>query len=117
MRKVSDWTLLEELVGDDSPAMVLYHAVGSPLDKGMRAMFARVAEESGERIRFLTADVNENPCLKERMRVRVQPTVVLYVAGVEVARRVRPGTPFDIQAMIPPGSGDPSEGGQKWGTT
>lgn len=107
VRYVNDWTLKDVLGDPDTPVVVLFHAVGSPLDRGMRALFRVVAEDCMENVRFCAVDVGENPSLREQYNIRIQPTIVRFKAGRETDRRIRPSIPNDIQSLIAGRTGGP----------
>ncbi len=112
VRCVNDLMLIEELGRDAPPAMVLFHGAGDLPGLRARKLFQAAAREIGDRARFLAVDLCENPSMRRRFSITSRPTVILFVAGMEGARRVDPVDASEIRALYPRGTEDPFRGGK-----
>jgi thioredoxin-like negative regulator of GroEL len=106
VRDVNDWMLDRELVRPGAPVLVLYHGLDRDGTRPARAAFRTAARRHVGSARFLQLNVNENPSVMERRRVRALPIVVGYAEGRETARR---RLPLDADAVLDLLSAKPEE--------
>ena len=100
VRDVNDWMLDRELRRPGAPVLVLYHGLDRDGTRPARAAFRRAARQHVGSARFLQVNVNENPSLMERRRVRSVPAVIAYVDGRETARRRVPLNPHAVLDLL-----------------
>lgn len=96
VRETNDWLLPEELA---LPGAVL---VLFDLTEGLRdtAAYRFAAERHEGPARFFRVNVDENPSVLKAYKVRKLPTVVLFIEGVEAARRSGPLGDQDILDLL-----------------
>jgi len=72
---------------DPRPLLVFFGATHSGPARRMESLMAHVARKERARLRVTSIDVNEEPELAERFRVRMVPTLAL-VKGKRVVERI-----------------------------
>jgi thioredoxin-like negative regulator of GroEL len=88
VRETNDWLLPEELAAVmDTPILVLFDDTEGFKENAMGHSFIAVAARHEGAARFFRVDVDENPCVIERYKLKRLPTVTLFVDGKELARR------------------------------
>jgi thioredoxin-like negative regulator of GroEL len=97
---INDWLLERELARRGSPVLVLYHGIDGGT-RGSTRVFREAARRHAGTARFLQVNVNENPSLMERHRIRRLPSVIAYVANQEAARRQGALDEDDILDLLP----------------
>lgn len=97
VRETNDWLLPEELAAaGPGPLLLLFD-----LTEGLRDVAAfEFAAERHEGVRFLKINVDENPSVLKRHRVRKLPSVVLFIEGREAGRRSGPLGDQDISDLL-----------------
>ena len=100
VRDVNDWMLDRELRRPGAPMLVLFHGLDRDGTRPARAAFREAARRHVGSARFLQVNVNENPTLMERRRVRAVPLVIAYVDGHETARRRIPLDPHVVLDLL-----------------
>ena len=89
VKQIGDWTLEDRLVAGGPPVVVMFRNVEGTADRLRRIDFRRVAQDHPE-ANFHEVDLIENPSVKTKYRLSVQPVVLVFVDGAEVARHVGP---------------------------
>ena len=72
---------------DSRPLLVFFGATHSGPARRMESLMAHLARKERARLRVTSIDVNEEPELAERFRVRMVPTLAL-VKGKRVVERI-----------------------------
>jgi thioredoxin-like negative regulator of GroEL len=87
---------------DPRPLLVFFGASHSGPARRMESLMAHLARKERGRLRVTSVDVNEQPELAERFRVRTVPTLAL-VKGKRVVERIegRASAP-SIERMLEP---------------
>ena len=97
VRETNDWLLPEELAAPGPGPLLLL----LDLTEGLRDVAAfEFAAERHEGVRFLKINVDENPSVLKRYRVRKLPSVVLFIEGREAGRRAGPLGDQDISDLL-----------------
>ena len=86
IEQIGDWTLEDRLAIAGKPLVVRFFEMGGKGDVAARKDFARVAAKHPD-ARFYEVDLVENPSLAQRYSIARAPIVIVFVAGVEVARQ------------------------------
>ena len=87
VRETNDWLLPEELAAKDVPILVLFDETEGFRENAMDLSFLAVAALYEGPARFFKVNVDENPSVIERFRIKKLPTVALYVDEKELGRR------------------------------
>jgi thioredoxin-like negative regulator of GroEL len=90
------------MANDSRPLLVFFGATESGPARRMESLMAHLARKERARLRVTSVDVNEQPELAERFRVRTVPTLAL-VKGKRVVERIegRASAPR-IEQMLDP---------------
>ena len=89
VRETNDWLLPEELAMGpaETPILVLFDETEGFKDNAMDLSFLAVATLYEGPARFFRVNVDENPSVLERYKIRKLPTVALFVDEKEIGRR------------------------------
>jgi thioredoxin-like negative regulator of GroEL len=89
VRETNDWLLPEELAmgPPETPILVLFDESEGFKDNAMDLAFLSVALQHAGPARFFRLNIDENPSVVERYKLKRLPTVALYVDGKELGRR------------------------------
>jgi thioredoxin 1 len=82
-----------DVLAASSPVLVDFTAEWCPPCRQIAPVLEQLAAEETARMRVVSLDVDANPVVADLYQVTAMPTLVLFVAGREVARirGVRPG--------------------------
>lgn len=81
-------TLRRELEKAEGPVAAVFHAEWCPYCRRFMPTFAKLAEEYGDPIRFVSIDVDDAPDLEEAYDIGKIPTVLLLEDGEILERWV-----------------------------
>ena len=90
VRDINDWLLPEELALPGTPVLVLFTSTEGWRKDATDIAFLAAAAQHGGPVRFLRLNTDENPSVVKDHKIKILPTLVLYVEGQEAARRSGP---------------------------
>lgn len=88
---------LDKLLQDDLPVVIDFWAPWCGPCVSFAPVFASVAQERGEKIRFVKVNTESESALSTRYRIRTIPTIMLFKQGklVDMLNGALPKTPFE----------------------
>lgn len=86
-----------EIITSDKPTLVDFYATWCGPCKAMIPTLDDVKSQLGESIRILKIDVDKNPAVTEKFKIRGVPTLILFKSGQIVWRQ---SGGMDINTLI-----------------
>jgi thioredoxin 1 len=71
----------QEIINSDIPTLVDFHATWCGPCKTMSAIIDEVKSELGTSVRILKIDVDKNPSVSTKFKIRGVPTFILFKKG------------------------------------
>ena len=84
---VSDATFKSEVLENELPVMVDFHAEWCPPCKAMAPALDLVATEMKDKVKITKVDVDANPQATQTYGIQAMPTLLMFKGGKEVARK------------------------------
>ena len=100
IRDLTDWTLRDELSREDSIAAVLFYRREGHRGRRLQRTLASLVDDHWRLVDMFRLNLEENPSVEESASIKVVPTIVLYIAGVEAKRCLRPRGRMDIRKLL-----------------
>jgi len=94
------------MIADDRPLLVFFTSRSSGPARRMESLLAYIARKERSRLRVGKIDVEEQPELAERFRVRQVPSLALVVGKRVVSRIDGRATAPRIESMLEPHLGE-----------
>ena len=98
---VGDETFQREVLEAEGPVVVDFWAPWCGPCRVVNPILADMADEHGDRMKFLQLNVDENPETQARYSVLSIPTVIVFEAGASNSLEIWRGIPPRIAPMAP----------------
>ncbi len=95
-----DESFRREVVEADVPVMVEFGGKWCPPCRALEPILERLAADQAGKCKVGTVDMDEQPAIASRYKVRAVPTIVVLVRGEEKARHVGLTTYAKLAALI-----------------
>ena len=89
-----------ELLQNERPLLVEYHAPWCGYCRRLEPAFSRVVREYEDVLTSVKIDIDKEPALADREHIEVVPTLVLYRSGRSVGSAVAPGSAGEIRRFL-----------------
>ena len=89
-----------ELLRNEKPLLVEYHAPWCGYCRRLEPAFTKVAQEYGEVLTAVKIDIDKEPALAEQEHIEVVPTLVLYHRGDALGSMVAPESRSRIEEFL-----------------
>ena len=89
-----------ELLRNEKPLLVEYHAPWCGYCRRLEPAFTKVAQEYGEVLTAVKIDIDKEPALAEQEHIEVVPTLVLYCGGRSIGSTVAPGSAGALRSFL-----------------
>ena len=86
--EVSDQTFETEVLKADTPVLVDFWAAWCGPCRSLAPTVDRLAEEFGDRLKFVKFDIDESVAMTDRFEIKSIPTLVLFKDGSERDRLI-----------------------------
>jgi thioredoxin 1 len=83
---VSDSTFEQEVLKSTEPVLVDFFAEWCGPCKAMAPALDQVAEEMRGKLKVVKLDVDQNPAITDKYKIRAMPTLILFKNGVVAAQ-------------------------------
>ncbi len=100
IRDLNDWNLVEELARPGLATAILFYGTEHFRSNVVRHSFLDVALKHEGHVSFCRINVDENPSVTAAQSIKTLPTIILYIGGKEVRRRVGSQGPKEITQLI-----------------
>lgn len=98
--EVSDQTFETEVLKAETPVLVDFWAAWCGPCRSLAPTVDRLAEEFGDRLKFVKFDIDESAFLTNRFEIKSIPTLVLFKDGSEQDRLIGDQSKEAIAQMI-----------------
>ncbi len=76
-----------DLINSNTPVLIQFTAEHNPECEQMQQIIEEVAVEMGEKLTIINIDTLKNPELVEALRIKTEPTLMVYKNGAMVWRQ------------------------------
>ena len=88
IKQVTDDSFQQEVLESELPILVDFWAPRCPPCRIMAPILDDLAEEYGDRVTIVKVNVDENPNTPSKLGILAIPTLIMYVGGKEIERKV-----------------------------
>lgn len=100
MTEIEEGDFEGDVLNSKIPVVLLFWVHWSPhWQEGMWHLMPKIAEQYGDRIKFLNINVGENPGISKELNINVVPTVIFFKKGQAVST-IKGGQHAEIQEQI-----------------
>jgi thioredoxin 1 len=90
----------QDLINDEKPLLVDFHAVWCGPCKTMAPELKKLAEKEGDKIRVIKVDVDKNPQAASTYQISSVPTLILFQKGKLLWRQSGAMTASQLSGII-----------------
>lgn len=91
-----------ELIKSDVPVLICFYTEWNEISREMNNIVAEVSLELSEKIKVIKIDIDKNEMLADALRIKTDPTLMIYNNGEMSWRNAGEMTKDDIVALLEP---------------